>query len=598
MLSAVLAMILTLSLFISAIPVFAAEPNGNQTVRVGYVLFENYQEGGEGEYKRGFGYEYLQRISYATGWKYEYVYGSFSELLDKLKKGEIDLMGDLSYTEERAESISFSALPQGKENYYILITGEQTGIDTVDLDTLNGRRIGVTANSFQEELLKSWLAEGSYRCKIVEYPSSAEAEAALLDGRVDAMVMTDMASSGGYVPVVCIGHSDFYFGVAKDRPDLLKELNQAMNEIQSTNLYYNDVTYAKYITSSLSNAYLNKKERIWLQEHQNTVRLGYLKGNLPYSDQAADGKLKGLLSVLVDTFQEEFGIRVETKAYATVDELKAAVQAKEIDLFGPYFSDLWLAEQSGLFFTDSIASTSMILLYKDDDTEDITSKIAYTRDNAIQLGAMRVIYPDAEYVECADKEACLEAIMNGDATCTLISSATMNIFRQYRAMKYLRFLELPQGTDICLGTLRGEGELLNITNRVIFASAENLKGAALMENSCTEVRLSFQDYLEEHSMVVILVLLCIIALLVTFFIYYRNNTHRIMKMQQKNAELSRQVFRDGLTRVGNRAGYLVEEAKLQEQIEKAEAQPFALLVADVNSLKLVNDTMGHEVGIY
>ena len=30
-----------------------------KTVRVGYVNFENYQEGGDGEYKRGFGYEYL-----------------------------------------------------------------------------------------------------------------------------------------------------------------------------------------------------------------------------------------------------------------------------------------------------------------------------------------------------------------------------------------------------------------------------------------------------------------------------------------------------------------------------------------------------------
>lgn len=29
----------------------------NEPVRVGYAIFENYQEGRDGEYKRGFGYE-------------------------------------------------------------------------------------------------------------------------------------------------------------------------------------------------------------------------------------------------------------------------------------------------------------------------------------------------------------------------------------------------------------------------------------------------------------------------------------------------------------------------------------------------------------
>ncbi|MDO4460054.1 MAG: hypothetical protein Q4C42_08280 [Clostridia bacterium] len=47
-----------------------AEEHGHRKVRVGYVNVKTYEEGGEGEYKRGFGYEYLQRISYMTGWEY------------------------------------------------------------------------------------------------------------------------------------------------------------------------------------------------------------------------------------------------------------------------------------------------------------------------------------------------------------------------------------------------------------------------------------------------------------------------------------------------------------------------------------------------
>lgn len=149
----ILALVTVLVLSVSSLLVPAAdavETGGNaKTVRVGYVNFENYQDGGEGEYKRGFGYEYLQRVAYSTGWQYEYVYGSFSELLQKLKDGEIDLMGDLTYTEDRAASIAFSTLPQGRENFYIYTTADQEHIDPFELNTLQGQRIGVTANSYQ-----------------------------------------------------------------------------------------------------------------------------------------------------------------------------------------------------------------------------------------------------------------------------------------------------------------------------------------------------------------------------------------------------------------------------------------------------------------
>ena len=116
---ALITIIFSLLLSFFVCPVKAEE---ERTVKVGYTIFENYQEGGEGEYKSGFGYEYLQRISYYTGWKYEYVYGSFPELLGKLENGEIDIMGDITYTAQRAKVMDFSALPQGKCYRYAILS--------------------------------------------------------------------------------------------------------------------------------------------------------------------------------------------------------------------------------------------------------------------------------------------------------------------------------------------------------------------------------------------------------------------------------------------------------------------------------------------
>ncbi|MGN0400449.1 MAG: transporter substrate-binding domain-containing protein, partial [Blautia sp.] len=76
------------------------------------------------EPKSGYGYEYLQQVAYFSGWKYEYVNGSFNELLQMLKNGEIDLMGDISYTEERARYIDYASEEQGREYYYLFVREE------------------------------------------------------------------------------------------------------------------------------------------------------------------------------------------------------------------------------------------------------------------------------------------------------------------------------------------------------------------------------------------------------------------------------------------------------------------------------------------
>ena len=76
----------------------------------------NFQEGAsDDEVKSGYGYEYLRKVASYSGWKYEYVYGEWSELYGKLLKGELDVMAGLSYTSERAPYISYPDYEMGKE---------------------------------------------------------------------------------------------------------------------------------------------------------------------------------------------------------------------------------------------------------------------------------------------------------------------------------------------------------------------------------------------------------------------------------------------------------------------------------------------------
>lgn len=77
-----------------------------ETVKVGYYFSNNFQEGMDDRSpKSGYSYEYLQKLASYTGWKYEYVYGEWDELFEKLKDGEIDLMA--VYSDDRVDQVGY-----------------------------------------------------------------------------------------------------------------------------------------------------------------------------------------------------------------------------------------------------------------------------------------------------------------------------------------------------------------------------------------------------------------------------------------------------------------------------------------------------------
>ena len=345
-----------------------------KTVRVAYVNMTNYQEGGDGEYKQGYGYEYLQKVASLANWQYEYVYGSFTEMFEMLKNGEVDLMGNISYKPDREEYMYFSKRAQGKENYFIYVKDDENAEEIITLEQLRGKTIGVTKNSYQEGLFRDWIAENNFDCEIVLCGGSKELLQKLTDGEIDAMVLTDMSTVSGCTAVTHIGGDDYYFAVNKSRPDLLEDLNNAMEDISSISPFFNDNLYAKYYATSLFSTTLTSEEKQWLKNHNNTVRIGYLDNNLPYSATGDDGNVKGVIGSLVDTFENEYGIAVECVRFDNGLEIEKALLEGTIDMCGPMYADYWTAEQYGVMDTDAFSTASAVLVYRAQDVPENLSQ--------------------------------------------------------------------------------------------------------------------------------------------------------------------------------------------------------------------------------
>ena len=488
----------------------------NKTVRVGYFPYANFQEGGYGEHKQGAGYEYLQKISYITGWKYEYVYGSFKECLDMLADGEIDLLGSVSYTPERAESIDYSTYAEGTERYWIYTREEHADLADGDLKQMNGCRIGATDGSYQKELLEKWLDSNQIQAEVVICKGYDEMIEKLDADELDALVVPALSVNSDFIAIANIGAGDCYFGVSKSRPDLLKELNSALEEINNTETDYSSKLYARYEGKAVINYALNKEEKQWLDAHENTICVGYLKDNLPFCGEE-NGKLTGILGTVLDTVQEKYKITIKAVPCSTGEQMNEALQSGEIDIAGPIIQDLYTQEQFQVILTDEIFDITPVVIYKGNEYRSSLSTIAATDTSLYSELMVSFLFPDAEIKQYDTQEECLEAVANGKAGATVIPSSKINLLNESPMTKSLSFAEMAKRQELALFTTRENRRAATIINKAIEQSSNVLNGVVLAQNSVSEKKMTLQDVFAEYgglavgvSFVIIFVLLLLV----------------------------------------------------------------------------------------
>ncbi len=488
----------------------------NKTVRVGYFPYANFQEGGFGEHKQGAGYEYLQKISYITGWRYEYVYASFKECLDMLADGEIDILGSVSYTPERAESIDYSTYAAGTERYWIYTREDHMNLTEGDLKQMNGCHIGVADGSYQKELLGKWLDSNQIQAETVVCKGYDEMIEKLDADELDALVVPELSVNSDFIAIANIGASDCYFGVSKSRPDLLKELNSAQEEINNTEPDYSSELYARYEGKAVINYALNKEEKQWLDAHENTIRVGYLKDNLPFCGEE-NGKLTGILGTVLDTVREKYEITIKAVPCSTGVEMNEALQSGEIDIAGPIIRDFYTQEQFQVVLTDAIFDITPVVIYKGNEYSNSLSTIAVTETSLYSGLMVSLLFQDAEIIQYDTQEECLEAVADGKVGATVIPSSKINLLNESPLTQSLSFAEMAKRQELGMFTTRENRRAATIINKAIEQSSNILNGVVLAQNSVSEKEMTLQDVLAEYadlaigvSFVVIFVLLLLV----------------------------------------------------------------------------------------
>lgn len=514
-------------------PVFAADSDQQvKTVRVGWLVNnEGFQDGTPGERLSGWGYEYLQTLSYYTpGWRYEYVSGTFTELMDMLEAGEIDLMPNISYSEERTQKLLFSSNPEGTERYYIYAKPDRDDLAKGDPQALQGLTIGCNSGVMQTFVGQQWLANEGITCTYREYDGGSMLFDALANDEVDAVIMNDTISSPDASPMFYVGSSDYYFAVPKSRPDLMNDINAAMTAIARVNPRYNDEVKANYSAQNSGSPSLTGPERSWLKANDNTITIGYLKNKLPYCTQNDDGEMEGSLASLATTLHDKFGITVATVAFSNNEQMTKALSTGTIDVALPLFRDYWLAEQAGVILSNPMGTVSLAAIHSSSNLNSDLKNIACTADAIVNRFELENLFPDAKVTEYPNDNEAREALNKGEASCIIVPSTRLKTIRDTYDIEDFQTQELTDTAQLSCLISRGKPVLLGIINKGIVNAGESLSASSYSPTSYSAQESDAFRLLYRNRIVIAAVVICILLTGIVILVW---SLHRAQKEQQK-----------------------------------------------------------------
>ena len=503
----VCAMLSLLLLLSAVLPVkAAAETAPAKVVRVGSFedTFNYVNEKGA---RKGYGYELLETLSGYTGWQFEYVTCDWSDCFEKLKNGEIDIMGDISYTEDRAEEMLFSDEPMGEEKYYLYADFSRTDISASNFKTLNGKKIGVLMGTEPEEMLTEWEEKHGIKTEHVNISDNEDVKQKLANHEIDCFVSLEEAfwAELGISTMTRVGESSIYYAINKDRPDLKEELDYAMSVLDEADPFYTADLYKRYFSLDYT-PILTGEEKAWLRKH-GAIRMGFLTSDGGVSTyDPATGELTGAIT---DYIQFAIGclgnqkLEFQIVGYDSIEAELDALKSGEIDMIFHFDQNPNLAEEYRVACTSTTWITNlMAVTNKEHFNESKANRIAVPQNKLSLKKYLAFYYPQWEIVDCDTQEDAAKLIETGQADCFVTEiSSEENYSKKYG------FYSVPLLNPVksCFAVNSGNCSLLSILNKTIKAKPINLLAGSIAMYQSSARKVTLSEFIKDNFVMVLLI---------------------------------------------------------------------------------------------
>ena len=484
---------------------WAAEKNNDekksQIIRVGSFedTFDYVDKNGV---RRGYGYELMQALAGYTGWEFEYVKCDWSNCFDKLENGEIDVMGDISYTDERAQRMLFSDEAMSEEKYILYADLSNMDIGTSDFKFMDGKRVGVLMDTEPEIMLTEWENKNGIHTEHVNVNNNDDVEKKLANHEIDAFVSLEESiwSEQGISSVTTIGKSGIYFAINKERSDIKTELDYAMRQLDQDSPFFKADLYKKYFTLDYNQS-LTGGEKSWVKEHGD-IQIGFLN-NEPaiFSMDEATGKLTGMLVEYISYAKDcltNQTLKFNIQDYDDYDEMLQALQDHEIDMIFYVSRNPDLAEKKGYTLTNTAWTYSLMAVTDEENfDEHNVYTVAVPKEKDALKQHIAFSYPQWKLVEYDSFEDAADMITDEKADCFLMGASQALVYDNSQKFKSV---PLTNTMEACFAVKSGEATLLSLLNKTLKDMPSGMLTSALAIYDSTADKITFSDFVKDNML--------------------------------------------------------------------------------------------------
>lgn len=500
--------LLSLLLLLSAVlPVKAvAETAPIKIIRVG-SFEDTFNYCNEKGARKGYGYELLQTLSGYTGWQFEYVTCDWSDCFEKLKNDEIDIMGGISYTEDRAEEMLFSDEPMGEEKYYLYVDLSRADISASNFKTLNGKKVGVLMGTEPEVMLTEWEEKYGIKTQHVNISNNEDVKQKLANHEIDCFVSLEESlwAELGISTITRVGKSSIYYVLNKDRSDLKEELDNAMRALDEAAPFYTADLCKKYFSLDYK-PILTGEEKAWLRKH-GAIRMGFLTSDRGVSTyDPATGEITGTITDYIQFATDCLGNQELEFHLVGYDDKEAelnALKSGEIDMVFHFDQSPNLAEEYRVACTNTTwTSNMMAVTNKQLFIENEVNRVAVPQNKISLTRYIAFYYPQWEIVDCDTQEDAIKLVKDGQADCFVTGiSSEGNYSKKYGFYS----VPLPNPANSCFAVNSGNRSLLSILNKTIKAMPANMLTSSLAMYKSSSRKVTLIDFIKDNFFMVLLV---------------------------------------------------------------------------------------------
>ena len=524
---------------------FGVEKNARKVVRIAY--HKNNRQmivDKDNSLVSGYVYDYTQTIGTYARWDIDYIpCESIFDCMKLLLAGDVDLIYEISYTEERAKEMLFPDEPMGYEYYYLYLLEKNTSITAGDYASMNGKTVGVTHGLILIDFLKQWCEKKNVNFKIVEYEDILKKEADFLNGKIDLDLEVSMLAKRNFSAVEKVGSSAYYLVANKNRPDLIDDINSAVDKVLKNDLYFFSRLQEQNFSNTVLSRNLTVEERNWITNHK-VLRIGYFDKYLPFSAMDKNGKPIGsgieAIQEIVKRFNLEDKLEVEFICYDSQEKGYKAVESRQIDMMFPAYVSSSVKKDYHIIGGKSFATIISDLTFLKNYGEGKDKRIGVNKNNLMQYYYSKDSYPQSEIVFYDDIEGCLKGLLEGTSDGTFLNGVRAEALLKPGKYHSLRSVRAKNDFQIHMAFAEDNIGLMLLMDRGLTMLDSNFISKASYNYVGRIYTFSVMDFLWEHILPVI-VLIAILVTLIVAVIGYQISNRRLAGINQALVEYSKTI---------------------------------------------------------